>query len=431
MLADPDHAPTSPSLSRVARWNDTDIIEQLEACDEKGGFVLNHDGLNDVVHDERCEDGSRPLPRLSAAGWVSAHRQWRKEWLAGWATRLGEEVDLSERYGGAAYRVNRWGTTNKRSLGRDVIDPDTGEPKIRITFNGSDGRWGRDGEFIGDSLNDHAPMVEPSDNGWDGLWYDGIRFAAAEVVRFTRDFGSCSVSVSDFVAAYRSCALAKESRRHHLVWVLDPSKPVPAHVLAGEQPRPEDCCLLELNRLPFGTVHAVNCFSRLSRAINALYLWPNNPVLLEYKVPEEELSLATYLDDNAKISTERYADIAHARFLALATKCGLECEPSKDRPPSSVEQLYLGCLLHIEAQQLRVPPERVEDGVVRLREMLGRKCTLRSDFESLVGILNHYADCIPYARLFLRRCWLALAFCHGRWMRLTGSVGRGIKVDLQ
>ena len=78
---------------------------------------------------------------------------------------------------------------------------------------------------------------------------------------------------------------------------------------------------------------------------------------------EEELSLATYLDDNAKISTERYADIAHARFLALATKCGLECEPSKDRPPSSVEQLYLGCLLHIEAQQLRVPPERVEDGV--------------------------------------------------------------------
>jgi hypothetical protein len=83
-------------------------------------------------------------------------------------------------------------------------------------------------------------------------------------------------------------------------------------------------------------------------------------------------------------------------------------------------------VLCLEAEQLRVPPERVADGVLRIRQMLQRNCTLRSDFASLVGILNHAADCIPYARLFLRRCWAALASTHGTWLRLTGYRGRGI-----
>ena len=429
MLADEARSPSTPSLARVRGWNDLDLIQQLEACDRHGGFVLNHDGLNDVVHDERRPDGSRPLPRLSPEQWQAAHRNWGKELRAGFADRVESDSELCAQY--PIHRFSRWNLAPKKSLGRQVVDPDTGALKWRTTWNGSDGRYGIGGEWVGDSLNDRAPIPEPSSTGWDGLWFDGVDFAAEEIVRLKRAFGGCEVSKVDQEQAYRSLALAVSSRRHFCTWILNPDFPVPEYVLAGEQPRPEDCIIVVLNRFPFGTCHSVQIYHRLSRALNALFLWSGHPNLLEHSVPEEKLSAAVYVDDNLPMSAPGFGAAAKARLLAMFARYGIRASEAKDIAEGEVtdiSKVFLGVLLGIEDETLRVPPERVEDGMLRIREMLQRRVVLRKEFESLVGILNHAARCLgTYARLFLRRCWLALAFTHGRWLRNS----RGVKVDLQ
>jgi hypothetical protein len=401
----------------VQEWDDAELVEMLEDVDRLGGFPVRHDGVDDVVHD--C----RRLPRLDPDQWVFAHKCMAEELSNGWVHRYATEAEIPW----DAWRVSPWFLTEKKELGRQVVKPD-GTLGWRFVDNVSFGI--RDGT----SLNDRAPWPHGHvgvDGEWvKGRWFDGVDFAAQEVMRIKRAFGGVEVSKVDEDAAFRAVSLEASERRHFGRWVLDPSKPIPAHVLAGEQPRPEDCCFLFANRLPFGWRGSVTIYHRISRAVNALFLWAGNPALVEHPVPPAMLSAARYCDDSLLIAAAGWGLAAKQRFFSLLDFCGLTVSEKKDRKEGAVTsawRIFLGVVIDITNEELRVPEERVADGLVRLRAAIAERYLARKECESLVGILNHAAACIPFARLFLRRCWSALAFQHGPWVRLN----RGIKADLQ
>ena len=399
----------------VQRWNDVEFVEMLESIDERGGLPLPHDGtLNGITLD--C----RRLPRLDAAQWRFAHACMRKELDRGWVHRYASHDDVPW----DSYAVNPWFLTAKTHLGRQLKGAD-GNLKWRWIDNLSFAHAN-----VG-SINEHAPL------NWAGGWFDGVDFASAEIMRTKTTYGDVEVAKVDEDSAYRCLCYSADARRFMGRWVLDPTKPIPQHVLNGEQPRADDCCLLFSNRLCFGAGWSALHYHRFGRALNALFLWKDHPGLTDFYVPSAQLSCARWVDDSLIIAGPGWGAAAKARFFALLARYGAQYSVTKDedegaivsstQPGTAARRIFLGIELDLHDERMRVPPERVDDCVARLQRAIASRSVRRSEFESLVGVLGHYVKCIPFAKLFLRRAWTALACSHGRWVRLN----RGIRVDLQ
>ncbi len=92
-----------------------------------------------------------------------------------------------------------------------------------------------------DSVNDFSPMSE--DKLHSKL--DGVPWASKVAMALMSDDGrlgaeelrGVEASTVDVAHAYRLIPLSRSARALHVFKFLDPDKPVPAYVLAGEQPR--------------------------------------------------------------------------------------------------------------------------------------------------------------------------------------------------
>jgi len=422
----------------VRSWDHVEILEALEASDVLGGWPLEHDGVElDGVHD----DGH--VPRLDPDQWVAAHQLYGAELAEGWLDIYGDGSVGAVPWDG--YRVSHWRLTEKSHLGHQLSKRGLvvrngrlveGEQlKWRLVFNGSSGRWGKGGERVSRSFNDRAPYADRK--RWP-MELDGVHAAGAAVVEIDELFGGVEcVKVDEDAGFKRMGALGADSRRHFGLRILDPRRPVPQHVLDGEQPRPEDLVLAFCSRLPFGTVQSVALYGGCSRLINALFLWEGNPYL-STKIPGEALRCCKYVDDALVVAAPGWAAKAKERLFELLRLYGLRPSLKKDAEEGAVVssaahwpegscRIYLGVEVDVQRKEMRVPADRVEETLRRLDAAVQAKAVLRRDFESIVGVLNHAADCIPYARLFLRRSWALLAATHGRWVRLS----RSIVTDLQ
>ena len=70
----------------------------------------------------------------------------------------------------------------------------------------------------------------------------------------------------------------------------------------------------------------------------------------------------------------------------------------------------------------RIPAERVQDALVRLRAAVSKRSIPRKAFESLVGTLNCAGSCMPFAKVYLHPAWQALATQRGRWIRQSRTL---------
>ena len=70
----------------------------------------------------------------------------------------------------------------------------------------------------------------------------------------------------------------------------------------------------------------------------------------------------------------------------------------------------------------RIPAERVQDALTRLRVAVSKRAIPRKAFESLVGTLNCAGSCMPFAKVYLHPAWQALATQRGRWIRQSRAL---------
>ena len=421
----------------VQSWNDVEFVEMIEGFDETHGFVLEHDGVNDTTHDERA------LPCLSPSQWVWAHAHFKKQLDRGWAVLIPSRADIPW----DVYRTNRWRLTEKKDLGRQTRDDD-GNLKWRLVDNCSDGMWPTfdgDGNCTfagGDSVNDHAPhrwneeRFHATGDTWDGEWFDDVNFATSEIIRMKRRFGDAWVSKIDEDAAYKAFGFASKSRRFFGRWVLNPTVPIPKDVLNGSrQPLESECVYLFSTTLNFGARASATLYHRWSRAFNALFLWADNPVIAHLAVDPERLSCARYVDDGLPIvgsdgdgsadGGRALGELAKQRYIALLHFCGLNFSKAKDDAEGATtndKRIFLGVELLIAKEMKRIPAERVQDALTRLRAAVSKRAIPRKAFESLVGTLNCAGSCMPFAKVYLHPAWQALATQRGRWIRQSRTL---------
>ena len=64
---------------------------------------------------------------------------------------------------------------------------------------------------------------------------------------------------------------------------------------------------------------------------------------------------------------------------------------------------FLGITINTTLQQLRLPPEKLQDMTLLIKSWLGKHNTTKRDLLSVIGKLSFAAKVVPSGRLFLRR----------------------------
>ncbi|XP_040186277.1 uncharacterized protein LOC120918659 [Rana temporaria] len=141
-------------------------------------------------------------------------------------------------------------------------------------------------------------------------------------------------------------------------------------------------------------------------------------------------SVVHYLDDFLCVGppSSRVCAILLATLQHIAGRFGVPLAADKTEGPTT-ELSFLGIVIDSQAMECRLPPDKVENLRLAIRDFLGRnKVTLR-ELQSLLGKFNFACRIIPMGRVFCRRLSAATAGVKSprHFIRLT----RELKEDLR
>ena len=142
--------------------------------------------------------------------------------------------------------------------------------------------------------------------------------------------------------------------------------------------------------LPMGLSSAAYCAQRTTN-------------MIRYIATGIGLSIANYIDDlGGGVSLPKDA---HDHFMALGRlikNSGLEENLDKALHPN-VRMIFLGILADTVAMTLSIPPEKLQDIFEVLASWENKTTMTRTELESLIGKLNHIAQCVRPGRIFIAR----------------------------
>jgi ribA/ribD-fused uncharacterized protein len=226
---------------------------------------------------------------------------------------------------------------------------------------------------------------------------------------------------ADVKSAYRLGPLARSVRHQFYFKFLDVTKPIPAYVLRGEPIRDDDCIWYEKQSLPFGWARSVEWWVRVSKALKTLFLWEQTPGLDEHQVPRDVQDAAIYIDDLLGMALKGWGRPTQERYLALCEMLGIPISKEKLEEDGAVGVVcpFLGVLFDAVKEELRLSPEKLAEGLRRIRAVAGKKSLPRKQLASLVGVLSFAASVSPPCRIFMRRLLDKLKHTQGkRFVRL-------------
>ncbi|KAL5481226.1 hypothetical protein EMCRGX_G021350 [Ephydatia muelleri] len=91
-----------------------------------------------------------------------------------------------------------------------------------------------------------------------------------------------------------------------------------------------------------------------------------------------------------------------SRMLTVCDQLGIPVASEKLEGPTTA-LTFLGIVLDTSAQQLRLPPDKLEELTGLIRSWLSRHKATKRELLSLIGKLSFAAKVVPAGRLFLRR----------------------------
>ena len=143
--------------------------------------------------------------------------------------------------------------------------------------------------------------------------------------------------------------------------------------------------------LPFGLRSAPALFNHYTEALN--WIMANN----------YGAQLLHYLDDFLLVGLSGQ-DTCQEAMLRMLMVCDLLGIPvsSENLVGPTTTQTFLGIVLDTSAQQLGLPPDKLEELTGLTRSWLSRHKATKRELLSLIGKLSFAAKVVPAGRLFLR-----------------------------
>ena len=144
--------------------------------------------------------------------------------------------------------------------------------------------------------------------------------------------------------------------------------------------------------LPFGLRSAPALFNHYAEALD--WIMANN----------YGAQLLHYLDDFLLVGPpgKDTCQEAMSRMLTVCDQLGIPVASEKLEGPTTA-LTFLGIVLNTSAQQLRLPPDKLEELTGLIRSWLSRHKATKRELLSLIGMLSFAAKVVPAGRLFLRR----------------------------
>ena len=371
------------------------LVVDLEAFDDIGGFPSNFEGDPKVTY----EGKNGKLADHAAF----IHELVRDERENGWLTMTLKRPD-------GAYRTSPIFVIPKNTGGRP-------NGKWRFIHHLS---WSPSGLS---SVNDDCPQDL-------AIEYENVADFSEKVVRLQAGGREVRLWKTDLDAAYKLWPFALDHRKRMGFKWLRCDRPVPEYVLKGSEPKAEDLVFYWINRLPFGWRGSVTSFHKVSRALKELHLWEGTPGI-KTVVPRDVHDTSVYVDDCCGVALVEWAEAAKRRYHELLGRYRIPWSKKKDDLEGAVDVIkeFLGVTIDTVKRERRLSPERVAEGLRRLKELDGKAYVATRELRSLVGVLSFAGQVCRHARTFLRRCWNALGGStkRTRWTRLS----RGVRADLQ
>ena len=144
--------------------------------------------------------------------------------------------------------------------------------------------------------------------------------------------------------------------------------------------------------LPFGLRSAPSIFNNFANAIH--WTLENN----------YGATLLHYLDDFLLVGPQEQPTCqeAMATMLQVCERMGVPVATEKCEGPATCIT-FLGIVLDSSLQQLRLPPDKLQEISSLTRSWLGKRKVTKRELLSLIGKLSFAAKVVPAGRLFLRR----------------------------
>ena len=144
--------------------------------------------------------------------------------------------------------------------------------------------------------------------------------------------------------------------------------------------------------LPFGLRSAPSIFNNFASALH--WVLENNygAILLHYL--DDFLLVGPPDQPTCQESMSTMLQVCEAMGIPVATE---KCEG----PATCIT--FLGIVLDSSLQQLRLPPEKLQDISSLIKSWLGKRKATKRELLSLIGKLSFAAKVVPAGRLFLRR----------------------------
>ena len=141
--------------------------------------------------------------------------------------------------------------------------------------------------------------------------------------------------------------------------------------------------------LPMGLSSAAYCAQRTTN-------------MIKFIATEIGLLIANYLDDFGGVSPPTEAMDHYLALGRLLRNSGVEENVDKATPPNE-RMIFLGILFDSLAMTLSIPPDKLQEIFDLLRTWEHKETMTRHELESLIGKLNHIAQCVRPGRIFIAR----------------------------
>ena len=121
---------------------------------------------------------------------------------------------------------------------------------------------------------------------------------------------------------------------------------------------------------------------------------------ISFLFAERGFSCTNYIDDFGGCDTPAGACDAFHQLQLLFAELGVESSPEKDSPPAT-SMIFLGISFDTITMTLSIPASKLQELLVRIRQLLRRKQISYHDLQSLLGLMSFVTACVHPARIFM------------------------------
>ena len=123
---------------------------------------------------------------------------------------------------------------------------------------------------------------------------------------------------------------------------------------------------------------------------------------VRYVMRQRDANVINYIDDFLGYGTPDVARRSYDALLDVMTQLGITVSKKKLVAPTT-QAVCLGILIDTVEGTVAIPPEKLKDITIMVKEWKGKNFCTKRQLQSLLGTLLYVHKCVKPARCFLNR----------------------------